>query len=218
MLRNSKSFKILKYISKNFALKSLPPKFRSSNEKLQDIATRTGAAINQTQNYEKFIFEQKKNDFGNIESDLSSDLNNLIDMAEYNNNLLNDESGQKIKEKIDEIEYEEYLNKSNDLIISIKKGLIELEENDRNIKLEYNNKDKYNLSIKVNVKDIGTYIFVKELETKLFTLTSPISGLFKYYYDQQSKYWRSIKDNHIFDDILIREFCLHSKGILQLNY
>ena len=64
---------------------------------------------------------------------------------------------------------------------------------------------------------IGTWIFVREMDTKTLTFTSPISGFFKYEYDAVSGYWLSLKDSHILDDLVIREFCKVSKGLLYFD-
>ena len=68
----------------------------------------------------------------------------------------------------------------------------------------------------VNVKTKGDYRIIIENDTNLLALTSPITGFFKYEYNQVSNFWESIKDQHILDDLLIREFCKHSKGVLEI--
>lgn len=69
------------------------------------------------------------------------------------------------------------------------------------------------LKIKVG-KKLTSYIFTAESD--LIVMTSPISGFFKYTYDLDSGFWVSERDQHILDDLLIREFCKHSRGLLNI--
>ena len=47
-------------------------------------------------------------------------------------------------------------------------------------------------------------------------MQSPTSGLYNYYWDENNKFWKSKVQEHIVDDLLVREFIMHSKGLLQL--
>lgn len=72
-------------------------------------------------------------------------------------------------------------------------------------------------SLTISVKDKGSYIIEIEKDLNFLCLNSPISGFFKYTYDENCGFWVNIKDQHILDDLLIREFCKHSKGMLEIN-
>ncbi len=68
----------------------------------------------------------------------------------------------------------------------------------------------------VKAGKIGLYIFKIE-EDGFLTMTSPVSGYFKYVYNPNINFWINVKDEHIIDDLLIREFCKHSKGMLSIE-
>lgn len=70
------------------------------------------------------------------------------------------------------------------------------------------------LNKKIDKTNVGMYIFKYDENTMQMSLTSPISGFFRYNYDKDSGFWINEKDNHILDDIVIREFCKHSKDLL----
>lgn len=88
-------------------------------------------------------------------------------------------------------------------------GLIKLD--DQSVTIEsYNNGQ-------IKVKTVkGVYIISIE-DNKFITLNSPVSGYFRYTLDSVSGFFVNIKDDHIIDDLLIREFCKHSKGILSIS-
>jgi len=134
----------------------------------------------------------------------------LDDIESTNNKFV--EKDNNLKNQND-ASYADFLDNSEKLIRALIKGVKDLLLQDKNLSLEIS---KNNLHIKINTKN-GTYIIAKELETKTIALTSPLSGLFKYKYDSSSGYWISIKDNHILDELLIREFCHHSKGLLTIE-
>lgn len=81
---------------------------------------------------------------------------------------------------------------------------------DENVMIEV--RDETILSIKAG--KVGNYIFKIDEEMLNISFTSPVSGYFKYTLNQTSGFWENIKDQHILDDLLIREFCKHSKGLL----
>ena len=111
-----------------------------------------------------------------------------------------------------DISLDEFLKQSERYFEKLNKAFIELKQSEKNIKI-----DKTQNNISINVPRVGVYIIARENETRLITLTSPLSGLFKYRYDSANNYWISIKDNHIIDELLIREFCYHSGGLLIID-
>ena len=66
----------------------------------------------------------------------------------------------------------------------------------------------------IEVKDIGPYKFTSDVSKQEFTMQSPMSGLYNYYWDETNNFWKSRVQEHIVDDLLIREFIMHSKGLL----
>ncbi len=63
----------------------------------------------------------------------------------------------------------------------------------------------------------GIYLIDIEGDSKLLSLNSPVSGYFRYSFDTVSGFFVNVKDQHIIDDLIIREFCKHSKGILSIS-
>jgi frataxin-like iron-binding protein CyaY len=183
-------------------------------ERLHNKAKKVGSSAEQIQNYEKHILN-KSNDKSN--ASISMDIENLLDDIDSTNNIylknINNPSVQDVKEN--ELSYNNYLKQSDIIINTLKSCFDELLVQNKDMTM---NIDKNNNFISIDVKKVGTYIIAKELETKLIAVTSPMSGLFKYKYDPVSRFWISTKDSHIMDELLIREFCHHSKGLLIINH
>jgi frataxin-like iron-binding protein CyaY len=184
---------------------------KTANERLNSRAKNYGASTEQVQNYEKHIFGKKKFD---ADENVGKDLEGLFDSIESTN-------GQFLKKKeldaveVIEISYSDFISQSDYIFSIMKNAFKELLDQDKNLSMEV---DRNNLFIKINVKKVGTYIISKELESRLIAVTSPLTGLFKYKFDPVSRYWISTRDNHIMDELLMREFCQHSMGLLIFNY
>jgi frataxin-like iron-binding protein CyaY len=62
----------------------------------------------------------------------------------------------------------------------------------------------------VEIKDYGGYIFKTNRQEQFIQMQSPKSGLWKYYYAEANNRWECNKDNHLIDELLLREvlkFC-----------
>jgi frataxin-like iron-binding protein CyaY len=188
----------------------------TTNERLNIKAKNVGDSSDQIQNYERHRLTNKNEKITNVENDLEKDLENLFDIIESTNSdyLKNTNNPTDMKVKVQEMTFTDYMYITDKLINALVDGFNELLKYESNIKIE---KDPRNFHLKINVKGVGIYIISKEVETRQISLTSPISGLFKYQYDPVSQYWVSTKDTHIMDDLLIREFCKHSKGLLEIK-
>lgn len=90
-------------------------------------------------------------------------------------------------------------------------AFIEIMNENKSVDIEVKEEEN---TIIVNVQKIGNYIIKKDAEQQLISLQSPISGLFKYKFDFDNEHWIDEKDGHIMDELLTREFCKHSKGLL----
>ena len=192
----------------------------TTNERLENKARNVGSAADQIQNYEKSILI-KKRDFLEMDekSNIAKDLDSIFDELESTNSkyLENINDPEKKNLKADEISFNDYLRESDKIFSLLRHSFNELISQDSNIQIE-NDRSGKNLYIKVNVRNVGTYIVAKEIETLQIALTSPLTGLFKYKYNPVSRYWISTKDSHIMDELLIREFCQHSKGLLIIDH
>ena len=125
-----------------------------------------------------------------------------------------DKNQQNVREvSQSEISLDIFMKLSLNYLNKIHKAFINVQQYE-DIKIEF---DKNNFFLRVTMSKIGTWIFVREMDTKNLTFTSPISGFFKYKYDPISEFWVSIKDGHILDDLVIREFCKVSKGLLYFD-
>lgn len=72
------------------------------------------------------------------------------------------------------------------------------------------------LSFDVTVKDKGTYKLYADMESRRLFLQSPVSGMFRYEYDSRNKHWKSDGQEHIIEDLLVREFLMVTNGMLSL--
>ena len=69
-------------------------------------------------------------------------------------------------------------------------------------------------SLVVTVKKIGSYTITSN--SGVFSMQSPQSGLYNYSWDSANGFWKSQTQEHILEELLVREFCAHSKGLLNL--
>lgn len=157
--------------------------------------------------------QEKQDDIGKIDMDekLDLDLDDILDSR----NAINSDSPDTVK--VVDIKFDEYIRQADKMFDKCIESFQELETQDKNVKVELNKNDKYQFTIKIHVKDIGVYVLTKELETKSVSLLSPVSGFFRYKYEPSVSFWRSEKDSHILNELLMREFCKHSKGLLIIN-
>jgi frataxin-like iron-binding protein CyaY len=203
-------------IKKSFAKPNRDLSYQNTStptERLNNKAKNYGASTEQTQNYEKNIYAKKKMD--DME-DISKDLEGLLDNIESTNSqYLKSKESFSSTPQVNEMSYDDYLRQSNYIFQIMINAFKELLQQDKNLSMDV---DRNNLFIRINVNKLGTYIIAKELETRVIAVTSPMTGLFKYKYDPLSRYWISTKDKHIMDELLMREFCHHSKGLLIFNY
>jgi frataxin-like iron-binding protein CyaY len=210
------SFQFVKKFYKLFSNQN-PNNPKSVQDRLDSRTKNVGSNAEQIQNYERSIL--LKHRVNELSHDLSLDIDELISNSESTNIKLmeniNNPSQQTLKVKT--ISYSDYLELSDKMMKNLKNAFEDLSLSDSNILIEADNKTPYNLAMKINVKGQGVYIIAKELETRSINVTSPLTGLFKYSYDPISKYWKSLKDGHIMDELLMREFCKHSKGLLIIN-
>ena len=66
------------------------------------------------------------------------------------------------------------------------------------------------------MKQVGDYTFTSDPGVQTLSLKSPESGLHIYTYDEANGFWKSSVQVHIMDELLVREFVAHSKGLLTL--
>ena len=88
-----------------------------------------------------------------------------------------------------------------------------VKENDKGaIKVTRNN----DTNLVISVKGIGDYSFNSDTASQTFSLQSPQSGIHNYAYDTANGFWKSSVQVHILEELLVREFISHSKGLLNL--
>ena len=68
----------------------------------------------------------------------------------------------------------------------------------------------------ISVKRVGDYTFSNDSSNQTFSLQSPESGIHNYKYDSANAFWKSTVQVHILEELLVREFIGHSKGLLDL--
>lgn len=215
--RNIKSIgSINSIIKKSFVKPNRDLSYQNTStptERLNNKAKNYGASTEQTQNYEKNIFANKKKE--DIDS-ISEDLEGLLENIESTNSqYLKNKETFSSSPQVNEMSYDDFLKQSDYIFQIMINSFKELLQQDKNLSMDV---DRNNLFIRINVNKLGTYVIAKELETRVIAVTSPMAGLFKYKYDPLSQYWISTKDKHIMDELLMREFCHHSKGLLIFNY
>ncbi|EAS00363.2 frataxin-like domain protein (macronuclear) [Tetrahymena thermophila SB210] len=145
----------------------------------------------------------------------------LIHKPQYN--LLQNVDRLKSKPKIQEkpipfIEKEDFQGEANLLLYRLEKAFQDLrqyEEKINNID-RFNENDDEDYKLQIDIKEVGVYQVYTDFNQRQIYLFSPISGLFKYYYDKNTEMWKSNKDEHFLIEHLTREISKYCKGYLQL--
>ena len=69
-------------------------------------------------------------------------------------------------------------------------------------------------NLTVEVQKVGTYFLTANEASRQLTLQSPVAGVYNYDWDQASQFWKSTQETHILEELLVREFCHHTRGWL----
>ena len=72
------------------------------------------------------------------------------------------------------------------------------------------------MELLIDVKNVGPYRFFVDMGDQLFQLHSGDSGLYQYQWDESENFWKSTSQVHILEELLVREFIMHSKGLLDV--
>ena len=72
------------------------------------------------------------------------------------------------------------------------------------------------LELTIEVKGTGPYRMFVDDQLGVFCMQSPESGLFHYEWQEADKRWFSMQQVHILDELLCREFIMHSRGLLDV--
>lgn len=80
----------------------------------------------------------------------------------------------------------------------------------------YTEIDTDNMILGVEIDNLGEYVFRANQEEELIFVVSPISGVMKYYYLKLQNRWCNNKDNHLLDELLMRDLMTECKGYLML--
>lgn len=192
---------IFKYFStKNFM--NFKDKELNKTNKKSENEIETEIEINfDFSNYQNNNFSSKK-DVDKVIDDKKS-----LDRQIVNDNIHDPNESNTLKQNTNKFA-KEYFSKLVNAINNLNDGNVLMNEvKEFEVKVNILNK-------KIDKTNVGMYIFKYDENTMQMSLTSPISGFFRYNYDKDSGFWINEKDNHILDDIVIREFCKHSKDLL----
>eukprot|EP01017_Pseudomicrothorax_dubius_P033058 TRINITY_DN4387_c0_g1_i1.p1 TRINITY_DN4387_c0_g1~~TRINITY_DN4387_c0_g1_i1.p1 ORF type:complete len:166 (-),score=18.53 TRINITY_DN4387_c0_g1_i1:203-700(-) len=68
----------------------------------------------------------------------------------------------------------------------------------------------------VRIDDFGLYVFKFDNKDQILYFTSPVSGVMKYFFDEQNERWISNRDKHLLEELLVRETTKYLRGYLNL--
>jgi frataxin-like iron-binding protein CyaY len=68
----------------------------------------------------------------------------------------------------------------------------------------------------VRIETYGDYLFKLNQSEQSLTMVSPLSGVFKYYYDELNERWLNTKDDHLLEELILREIGKKLKDGIQL--
>lgn len=81
---------------------------------------------------------------------------------------------------------------------------------------QYTDNDTGYKIVYVSIDEIGNYVFKADSEFNMILVSSPTSGVSKYYFDQVEERWVCNKDGHLLDELLMRDLLRNCKGYLKL--
>ena len=88
-------------------------------------------------------------------------------------------------------------------INKLKNAFNNLQEYNENIdSIDYN---KINDSLMISIDHVGSFQFTYDPEHSLFYYFSPLSGNYTYYYNEEEDKFYSIRDEHIMEEMLVKE-------------
>jgi frataxin-like iron-binding protein CyaY len=109
---------------------------------------------------------------------------------------------------------EDFLKISKKFLIFLHKKFTDFSKENKNLEIQLELETD---SLVVILPKLGSYFFNIDKELQMLDMISPVSGLFKYHFNPERMQWVSEKDAHFLEDLLIREFCQHSTGMLDIN-
>ena len=71
-----------------------------------------------------------------------------------------------------------------------------------------------NSVLKVEIEHLGLYTFVTDKNDHVLFFNSPLSGIYKYYFEEENDRFVSTRDGHLLLENLTREICSNCKGFL----
>lgn len=160
--------------------------------------------------YFNFSFKNTSDPNDSVRNKYKQLPDNLID-KDFNIESIINSNDPLLSKNSQEISKEDFKIKSKQYLQRLSLAFQSIDDTSVTIE-EYN---ETTLSIKAG--KVGNYIFNIEIDQLQITMNSPVSGFFKYYYNKTNGFWCNIKDEHILDDLLIREFCKHTKGMLSIE-
>ncbi len=113
------------------------------------------------------------------------------------------------------ISTEQFLTKSRELLNLLYFGVLEIEEIDDNVTVEYHLKSeniKDDKILNVHVETIGSFQVLIDDKRNEITLFSPLSFTNIYIYNEIAQEWKSTIDGHNIIEIFARELNDHCRG------
>lgn len=74
----------------------------------------------------------------------------------------------------------------------------------------------HDFELSVDIETMGTYKFQVSVEQQVLYMFSPLTGVYRYYYDENESRWLNTKDQHMIDEYIVRELARPLKGNLVL--
>lgn len=108
-----------------------------------------------------------------------------------------------------------FLDKSISKMVALEFAFLEYQKVEPRVKVVDSYKDPdqpMNDILYVNIQGFGPYLFKSIQDQQVIQMTSPKSGVWKYYYDPTNDRWNNNKETHVIDEILLREITKECNG------
>ena len=119
-----------------------------------------------------------------------------------------------LEKEVPRIEEPLFVDKAISKMVALEFAFMKYQDTEPRVKLidSYKDNDGVEDILHVSIADYGDYVFKTNKTEQMIQMSSPKSGVWNYYYNQANDRWQCSKDEHLVDEILLREILKNCNG------
>lgn len=119
-----------------------------------------------------------------------------------------------LEKEVPRIDERLFVDRSISKMVDLEFAFMKYQEMEPRVKVIDSYKDDEGVEdiLHVSIKDFGDYVFKTNKTEQIIQLSSPKSGVWNYYYNQANERWQCSKDDHLVDELLLREILKYCNG------